>query len=65
MTQLEQEKYILDYVQDWAGSKQAALKWYEFEVIPALNKTAQQAVEAKDFESVKRYLEHINEGGFA
>jgi hypothetical protein len=65
MTQLEQKEYILNYVQNWAGSTQAALKWYEFEVIPALNKTAQQAVVAKDFESVKRYLEHINEDGFA
>jgi hypothetical protein len=65
MTQKEQKEYVLNYVQDWAGSKQAALKWYEFEVIPALNKTAQQAVEANDFESVKIYLEHINEGGFA
>lgn len=65
MTQQEQEQYILDYVQDWAGSKQAALKWYKFEFIQALNRTAQQAVEANDFETVKKYLEHINEGGFA
>jgi hypothetical protein len=55
----------LDYVQDWAGSKQAALKWYGSEIIPALNKTAQQTVNAGDFESVKRYLDHIDEGGFA
>jgi hypothetical protein len=65
MTQAEQKKFILDFVQDWAGSKQAALKWYESEVISALNKTVQQAVDGGDFESVKRYLEHINEGGFA
>jgi hypothetical protein len=65
MTQAEQKEFILDFVQDWAGSKKAALKWYESEVIPALNKTVQQAVDGGDFESVKRYLEHINKGGFA
>lgn len=65
MTQAEQKEFILNFVQDWAGSKQEALKWYESEVIPALNKTSRQAVDDDDFESVKRYLEHINEGGFS
>jgi hypothetical protein len=65
MTPAEQNKFILDLVQDWAGSKQAALNWCESETIPALNKTVQQAIDAGDFESVKRYLEHIKEGGFA
>ncbi|MFT6835202.1 MAG: hypothetical protein ACJA0H_001237 [Francisellaceae bacterium] len=53
MTQKEQKEYVLDYVQDWAGSTQAALMSYESEVITALNKTAQQPV---DFESGKIYL---------
>ncbi|MGL1958551.1 MAG: hypothetical protein OCD00_14690 [Colwellia sp.] len=65
MTQTEQKEFIIYFVQGWAGSKQAALKWYESEVISALNKTVQQAVDGGDFESIKRYLEHINEGGFA
>jgi hypothetical protein len=65
MTQAEQKEFILDFVEGWAGSNQAALKWYESEVISALNKTAQQAVDGGDFESVKIYLEYINEGGFA
>ena len=46
-------------------SKQAAFKWYESEIIPALNKTAQDTVDYGDFEAVKQYLEHISEGGFA
>ncbi|AOW78599.1 hypothetical protein A3Q34_18210 [Colwellia sp. PAMC 20917] len=65
MTQAEQKKFILDFVQDWAGSKQAALKWYESEVIPALDKTVQQAVNGGDFDAVKHYLKHIEQGGFA
>jgi len=65
MTEQEQKEFILNLVHDWTGSKQASLKWYESEVISALNKTAKQTVDAGDFESVKRYLEHINEGGFA
>jgi hypothetical protein len=65
MTPEEQKEYILDFVLDWAGSKIAALKWYESEVISALNKTAQQTIDAGDFETVKQYLEHIENGGFA
>jgi hypothetical protein len=32
MTEQEQKEFILNFVQDWAGSKQAALIWYESEV---------------------------------
>ena len=65
MTRKEQKKFILNYIINWAGSKEAALAWYESEVIPALNKTAQEAVNNGDFEAVKEYLEHIKQGGFA
>tara|TARA_R110001583_G_scaffold43548_7_gene138558 strand:- start:129 stop:380 length:252 start_codon:yes stop_codon:yes gene_type:complete len=65
MTTTEQKEYILNFIQEWAGSKQAALQWYESEIIPALNKTAQDSVNCGDFEAVKQYLEHISEGGFA
>jgi hypothetical protein len=65
MTEQEQKEFILNFVQDWAGSKQAALIWYESEVISALNKTVQQAVDGGDFEAVKHYLKHIEQGGFA
>ena len=65
MTEQEQKEFIINFVQDWAGSKKAALQWYELEVIPALNKTSQQAVDDGGFEAVKQYLEHIEQGGFA
>jgi hypothetical protein len=65
MTPTEQKIYILNFIKEWAGSKQAALQWYESEIIPALNKTAQDTVDGGDFEAVKQYLEHISEGGFA
>ena len=65
MTKQEQKKYILNFIQEWAGSKKAALQWYESEIIPALNKTAQDTVDCGDFKAVKQYLEYISEGGFA
>jgi hypothetical protein len=65
MTQEEQKQFILSFILVWAGSKEAALKWYESEVIPSINKTAQEAVNNGDFEAIKEYLEHIEQGGFA
>ncbi|MFT6833985.1 MAG: hypothetical protein ACJA0H_000011 [Francisellaceae bacterium] len=65
MTQEEQKQFILSFILDWAGSKEAALKWYESETISSLNKTAQEAVDDGDFEAIKEYLEHIEQGGFA
>ncbi len=65
MTQEDQEKYILDFINGWVCSKKDALNWYETEVIPALNKTANQAVTEGEFDLVKRYLKHIDKGGFA
>lgn len=65
MNEQEQKEFIINFVLDWAGSKKAALQWYELEVIPALNKTSQQAVDDGGFEAVKQYLEHIEQGGFA
>lgn len=65
MTSEAQEKFVLSFVQEWAGSNELALKWYETEIIPALNKTAKQAVNGGDFEAVKQYLEHIRNDGFA
>ena len=65
MTQDEQKQFILNFILDWTGSKERALEWYETTVIPALNKTAQKAVIDGDFEAMKKYLEHIEQGGFA
>jgi len=65
MTKQEQKEFIINVVKDWTGSKKSALKWYESEVIPSLNKTSQQAVDDRDFEAVKQYLENIEQGGFA
>ena len=61
----EQKKFVLSFIHEWAGSQESALKWYESEIIPSLNKTAQQAVDAGEFEAVKQYLEHIKDGGFS
>ena len=65
MTQEEQKQFVLSFIIDWAGSKEAALEWYESEVIPALNTTAQEAVNNGCFEAIKEYLEHIEQGGFS
>lgn len=65
MTQEEQKQFILNFILDWADSKEAALKWYESETISSLNKTAQEAINNGGFEAVKEYLEHIEQGGFA
>ena len=65
MTRKEQKKFILNYIINWAGSKEAALKWYESETISSLNKTAQEVVDNGGFEAIKEYLEHIERGGFS
>ncbi len=65
MTQEEQKQFVLSFIQQWAGSKAAALKWYESEVIPSFNKTAQEVIDNGGFEAMKKYLEHIKQGGFA
>jgi hypothetical protein len=65
MTQDEQKEYIFDFIQRWTTSQQSSLEWYKSEIIPALNKTAQEAVDSGDFEALKRYLEHIDKGGFS
>tara|TARA_R110000737_G_scaffold352273_1_gene397577 strand:- start:11459 stop:11656 length:198 start_codon:yes stop_codon:yes gene_type:complete len=65
MTQEEQKQFVLSFILDWAGSKEAALQWYESEIIPALNKTAEEVIDNGGFEAIKEYLEHIGQGGFA
>ena len=65
MTQEEQKQFVLNFIQEWAGSKEAALKWYESETISSLNKTAQEVVDNGGFEAIKEYLEHIERGGFS
>jgi hypothetical protein len=65
MTKEEQKNFVLSFIHGWAGSKEFTSEWYESEIIPALNKTAKQAVDSGDFEAVKQYLEHIQYGGFA
>ncbi len=60
-----QEKQVLDYVEIWAGSRQAAIFWYENEYINALGSTAKKCVESGNFDIVIQYLDIISEGGFA
>mgnify|MGYP003384847809 FL=1 len=65
MTPKEQEKFVLDYIKNWVNSEAKALRWYQENHIPSLNMTAQEAVKKGRFNAVKKYLEHINLGGFA
>ncbi|WP_157825824.1 hypothetical protein [Colwellia sp. Bg11-28] len=61
----KQKEFVLSFIHEWAGSQESALKWYESEIIPSLNKTAKQAVDGGEFEAVRQYLEHIRDDGFA
>lgn len=58
-------QYILDEVNDWAGSTEQAIDWYENTYIAALGCTAEKAVDDGHFEAVIAYLEVIDLGGHA
>ena len=65
MTPKEQENFVLDYIKDWAGSENAAQKWYEEHLIPSFNMTAKQAIDAGYFEKLSEHLEQLSKDGFA
>ncbi len=57
---------ILDRVEPWAGSREAAEAWYRAYHIAALGGlTAEHLVADGRAAEVLRYLEHIREGGFS
>ena len=64
MTPKEQEHFVLDYIKNWVSSEEEALSWYRENHISSLNMTAQEAVKNGKFVALKKYLEHINLGGF-
>jgi hypothetical protein len=57
--------FTIEYVQNWAGSREAAVKWFCSEHIPALACTARQAALNSHYEELDNYLESIALGGFA
>jgi hypothetical protein len=59
------EQQIISKVETWAGSHEAAIKWYETEHISALGSTAKVAVERGHVEAVLNYIEVIARGGYA
>ncbi|WP_407650113.1 antitoxin Xre/MbcA/ParS toxin-binding domain-containing protein [Halomonas rhizosphaerae] len=57
---------ILHRVEAWAGSRSAAEQWYRETPIPSLGSlTAQQLVDKGRVAEVLRYLERIEQGGYA
>lgn len=65
MNHIEQKSHILKRVEVWAGSEEKALSWYMTEIIPAINCTANEAVESDNFEALNEYIDIIEIGGFA
>lgn len=65
MTHNEQKRFIINFVMKWVNSHDEAIRWYETTVIPSLNKTPEQAINAGEFEKVKQYLAIVELGGFA
>jgi len=62
----EQIQIILDQVEPWAGSRGAALAWYQDYPIAALgNLTAAALVAQGRYKDVIVYLAHIEGGGYA
>lgn len=63
---LEQIQTILDKVEPWAGSREAAQSWYQNYPIAALgNMTAEALVAGGRYKDVIVYLAHIEECGYA
>ncbi|MGO3277545.1 hypothetical protein [Halomonas sp.] len=62
----EQIQTILDKVEPWAGSREAAESWYQHYPIAALgNLPAANLVAQGRYKDVIVYLTHIAEGGYA
>lgn len=60
------EKVILPRIEAWAGSREAACRWYREKPIPSLGGlTAQQLAARGRVAEVLAYLEHIDQGGYA
>lgn len=60
------EKVILPRIETWAGSREAARRWYRETPIPALGGlTAEQLAARGRVDEVLSYLEHIGQGGYA
>jgi hypothetical protein len=57
---------ILNRVQGWAGSKEAAFAWYRSTPLPSFgDMTAEDLVKQGRAEAVKRYISRIAAGGYA
>lgn len=62
----EQLQTILEKVEPWVGSQEAAQAWYQNYPIAALgNLTAADLVAQGRYQDVIVYLAHIEEGGYA
>jgi hypothetical protein len=62
----EQLQTILEKVEPWAGSREAAQAWYQSYPIAALgNLTAADLVAQGRYQDVTAYLAHTEEGGYA
>lgn len=60
------EQSILPRIEAWAGSREAACRWYREKPIPSLGGlTAQQLVARGKMADVLSYIEHIDQGGYA
>jgi hypothetical protein len=60
------EEEILARVQEWAGGRAEAERWYQSQPIPALGgRTAQQVVKEGGRAAIESYLDHLSTGGFA
>lgn len=57
---------ILERIEPWAGSREAAAEWYRSYPIPPLGgRTAEEVVNSGEAELVFAYLDHIKDGGYA
>jgi hypothetical protein len=57
---------ILASVQGWAGSREAALAWYQSTPIPSFGGlTAEDLVKQGRAEDLKHYVRRIADGGYA
>lgn len=62
----DQARHILERIEPWAGSREAAVAWYRNHPIAALgNSTAADLVADGRGEDVLRFLDHTETGGFA
>lgn len=62
----DQARCILERIEPWAGSREAAVAWYQSHPIAALgNRTAASLVAHGRGEDVLKFLDHTEKGGFA